>query len=297
VAELVLHWPGNFGKYFSYTSSSRTGHHTLRQAAEYLLWFWWPGSHVVALVVALVLFAASCVAAWRCPAGPLRRVCVSLVAFNVISTAATLAYALDAIDKLNEHYIAYFYWSAPPIMVMVILLALIGLAAEGATGATGAARAEAIAERARPVLAAVAAVVVGLAAVATFAVFAAAPQTRTSTTTVDPNRPPSQVPTDASLPAGVAQLAAVSGGRPVVLRFDHDSWPEMTGILLQAERTGVRACVATPGWGFMMTSQLNCTHAELRDGKPFWVFVNAKVPAKAPVVFRFQTSTVTSKPS
>jgi hypothetical protein len=30
----------------------------------------------------------------------------------------------------------------------------------------------------------------------------------------------------------------------IVLRFDYHSWPDVTGFLVQAERTRVRACVA-----------------------------------------------------
>ena len=44
VLELALHWPGNFGKYFSYSSSSRAGGHGAAQVVRYTLWFWWPHS-------------------------------------------------------------------------------------------------------------------------------------------------------------------------------------------------------------------------------------------------------------
>jgi len=44
----------------------------------------------------------------------------------------------------------------------------------------------------------------------------------------------------------VSALAARSGSRMIVLRFDHGSWPDITGFLVQAERTGVRACVPNP---------------------------------------------------
>src|SRR5579859_5282181 len=39
--DLTLHWPGDFGRYFSYSSSSRAGGHDLGQVARYVLWFWW----------------------------------------------------------------------------------------------------------------------------------------------------------------------------------------------------------------------------------------------------------------
>ena len=52
----------------------------------------------------------------------------------------------------------------------------------------------------------------------------------------------------------------------------------MTGLLVQAERTGVTACVADPSWEFMVTSQFICTPAELRDGVPFVVYQPGPVP-------------------
>ena len=42
VIELVLHWPGNFARYFSYSSSAKSTGHTTAQLVAYLLWFWWP---------------------------------------------------------------------------------------------------------------------------------------------------------------------------------------------------------------------------------------------------------------
>src|SRR5581483_4062593 len=42
VVNLVLHWPGDFGKYVSYGGSGRAGGHSPRQVIEYALWFWWP---------------------------------------------------------------------------------------------------------------------------------------------------------------------------------------------------------------------------------------------------------------
>jgi hypothetical protein len=51
---------------------------------------------------------------------------------------------------------------------------------------------------------------------------------------------------DPSLPAGVARIGALAGGRYAVISFPHDAWPEITGILVRAERTAVPACVADP---------------------------------------------------
>ena len=70
----------------------------------------------------------------------------------------------------------------------------------------------------------------------------------TSTNSSDPVVLSSGPDTDPALPGAVAALAARSAGRIIVLRFDQKSWPDVTGFLVQAERTGVRACVLNPVW-------------------------------------------------
>jgi hypothetical protein len=37
-ADLILHWPGQFGKYVRYSGSAKAGHHTVGQAIRYILW-------------------------------------------------------------------------------------------------------------------------------------------------------------------------------------------------------------------------------------------------------------------
>ena len=125
--ELVLHWPGNFGKYFAYSDSARSGGHSVAQVADYALWFWWP--HAGARAVAAVLVLAAAGAAWRMPASRVRRFCLALLAVNAASTVAFLGYTATGIDELNQYYIGYFYWSAPVIMILVLLVALAELLA------------------------------------------------------------------------------------------------------------------------------------------------------------------------
>ena len=42
VANLVLHWPGQFGGYLTYASSRRAGGHSVAQAVRDALWYWSP---------------------------------------------------------------------------------------------------------------------------------------------------------------------------------------------------------------------------------------------------------------
>jgi hypothetical protein len=272
VLELALHWPGNFGKYFAYSDSAQSGGHRAAQVVDYLLWFWWP--HAGAWAVAAGLALAATAAAWRTPAGPVRRLCLALLGVNAVSTAAFAAYTVIGIDELNQYYIGYFYWSAPALAVLVLVLAVTELLAVPAARA--------------------AAGVAAVAALAGCAAFALAPQTRLSTDHADPGNPVATGPVaDPSLPAGVAALAALAAGRYAVLSFPHDAWPAVTGILVQAERTAVPACVANPSWEFMMTSQFICTTAEVRDGRVFRVWAPGSVPRGMPVVGRLRRGIVT----
>jgi hypothetical protein len=270
IIELALHWPGNFGKYFGYTSSGKTGSHTLVQVTRYALWFWWPHAHAWALPV--VLAAAAALLTWRLRSGPLRRFCGALLAADAVSSVLFFAYAAVGVDFLSDYYIGYFYWSAPLLAVLVIALA----------------GTELLAGR----IAEVASICAAAAAVAAFAV---APLTRFDLAHVDPETPASTgLVTDPTLAAGTAFLAARADGRPLVFRFGNGAWPAITGLLVQAERTGVTACVADPSWAFMMTEQFICTPAELRDGAPFYVYQPGPVPPGITVVYRLRRGIVTA---
>jgi len=277
--ELVLYWPGNFGKYFAYSDSTQSGGHSVGQVADYVLWFWWPRAQAWAVAVVLVLLAA--VAASRMPSGPVRRFCLALLAVNGLSTVAFTAYTATGIDEVNQYYIGYFYWSAPAIMVLVIALAgTEWLAARTAgSGPAGARVTSGVA------------VALALAGCTAFAV---APLTRLSADHADPGDPAATGPvSDQALPAGVARIAALAAGRYAVISFSRGAWPAVTGILVQAERAGVAACVADPGWEFMMTSQFICTHEEVLNGLGFRVWVPAGVPRGMPVVCRLRRGIVT----
>jgi hypothetical protein len=276
--ELALHWPGNFGEYFAYSDSSRSGGHSVTQVADYALWFWWP--HAAAGAVAAALALAAGVVAWRMPGGPVRRFGRALLEACALSTIAFIAYAATGIDALNQYYIGYFYWSAPVIAILVLALAATQLART-----TG------------PAPAAVTAVV-AIAALAGCTAFAVAPQTRLSTEHADPANPAATGPvSDPNLPAGVAYVAKLAAGRPVVLVIaQHDAWPAVTGLLVQAERSGVRACVVGQNWEFMMTAQFVCTRGDTAAGRQFRVWLPGGVPRGMPVVCRLRRGIVTNGP-
>jgi hypothetical protein len=282
--ELALHWPGNFGKYFAYSGSSQSGGHSIAQVAAYALWFWWP--HAGAWAVAAALALAAVAAAWRMPPGPVRRFCQALLAADALSTVAFIAYAATGIDALNQYYIGYFYWSAPVLAILVLALAATQFASSGGPAPASASAA-----------ATVTAVIVA-ATLAACAAFAVAPSARLSTAHADPANPTGTGPvSDPNLPAGVAHIARLAAGRYVVLTIaQHNAWPAVTGLLVEAERTSVRACVVGQNWQFMMTSQFICTPKEIAAGRHFLVWMPGGVPRNMPVVFRLRRGIVTNGP-
>jgi hypothetical protein len=265
---LALHWPGPFGQYLAYASSSKAGGHTLAQAVRLALWYWWPYQYAWVVPVAGYAVAVA-VTRWLAPAR-LRGFLTALLAVNAVSSLVFLYYVLTGVGVLNEQYVGYFYWSAPLITLLVIVLGLV----EAMPARLGAAMA------------------LGTAALA-LAGLAVAPQARTSTNSSDPAVLASGPDTDQALPAMVSALAARAGGRMIVLRFDHQSWPDITGFLVQAERTGVRACVANPIWTFMITSQFVCTSAEISAGRAFWFLPSAP---RSEIIGRLRQAVVTAGP-
>ena len=89
VVNLVLHWPGDFAKYFAYSSSSQAGGHGPGQVVRYALWFWWPHRH--AWAVALLAYGAALAVARWLSRGTLRRFLLMMLAIDAVSSLAVLA--------------------------------------------------------------------------------------------------------------------------------------------------------------------------------------------------------------
>jgi hypothetical protein len=241
--DLILHWPGEFGKYLAYSSGKG---HPWHSVVRYVLWSWW--SHgpepVLPLALALSLFGVAALAAWLLTSGPLRRYLSMLLVVAAVATAAMLYYAATGIDTLTSTYIGYFYWAVPAIPVLVTVVA-VAVALPGWAGTALAAAGATVA----------------------VAAFAVAPFTRTSTLYSDPGQSVSGYATDPRLPAALTLMERRSPHRPLVIHTGpHGAWPSMTGILILAERTGVPACLAGPFWEFMVTSQFICTQSQIDHG-------------------------------
>jgi hypothetical protein len=270
VLDLVLHWPGQFGNYLAFATSNKSGGHSLVQAVRAALWYWWARGGAWALPVAGYAVAVA-VTRWLAPSS-LRRFLAALLLVNVLSSVVFVYYAMSGIDELSRRYEGYFYWSAPVITVLVIVLGVI---------------------EAMPLP--LGTIVAGGAVVLVLAALAVAPETRTSTTSSDPAVASSGQDTDAALPGAVSALAARSGGRMIVLRLDPQFWGDATGLLVQAERTGVRACVANPEYTFIVTSQFICTQREIADGQVYWL--RPAAPPGSTVLARLRQAVVTAGPA
>jgi len=290
VINLALHWPGDFGKYFGYGSS--TGGHPLGAVVRYVLWFWWPTANPPALAVLaclpVLLYAAAGWLAWRFTRPPVGRFLLALLAMNLVSSALFVFYCFTGVDNLTAkgYYIGYFYWSAPLITVLVIAVGVVeavGLA-PGRAAVQGAG-----AHRTATVLTA-ASVTVALAAVA---VFATRPLAQTPTAFTNPYQPSFAPDTDAGLRHAVDVVAERSPGKTIVLKLSHNAWRDMNGFLVQAERAGVHACIADPWWGFMVTSQFICTPQQLASGVKYYMWDDLTRPTGA-VLASLQDGRVTA---
>jgi hypothetical protein len=257
VINLVLHWPGDFGKYFGYGNSSQAGHHTLHQVVLYALWYWWPHHH--AWIFPLVGYPAALASAGWLTRGRLRRCLLTLIAMTVVTSAGFFFYTAVGIDHLTETYIGYFYWAVPAALALVIAVSVISAIRVTAFRVTAA---------------------ILVAATAVFAVFAALGGLRSSTVDNDP-----------LLPGAVRTLAADSHGRIIAIDGRNAAWVELPGFLVQAERTGVRTCVYQPGTDeVIVTKQFTCTQQEWDAGARY-EFLATAPPSGAQVLTRMGNPT------
>jgi hypothetical protein len=72
----------------------------------------------------------------------------------------------------------------------------------------------------------------------------------------------------------------------VVLDIQHDAWPEAAGLIVQAQRTGVDACVHYASLSFLFTTQVMCTPAQLASGAHFDVWIKGRHPVARETVLR-----------
>jgi hypothetical protein len=81
-----------------------------------------------------------------------------------------------------------------------------------------------------------------------------------------------------------------------VLHIDQPAWVETAGFLVQAERSGVKACLHDPWFTFLMTTQFICTPAQSASGQAYWFYTPRGLPPHAHVLLRFSGMAVAPAP-
>ena len=259
----IVNWPGQLPKYLDYSTRANGNlHHTAAVAVGYTLRFWWPGgpergAHVPEELVAavggvlLALLVLWLVTGCRHPGQ--RRLLLWSLAMVALMTVLFTYYAWRAIDEISAAYEGYFYWCAPLVLVLVGTAALIPRV-EQAAGRLPRGR---FWRAGRPIVP----LVIGLTTVA--AVAASMVPLR-----AEPDGP-GQYFGDPAIPHDVAVLAARDQGRPIVLDVSQAGWGDAEGVIVYADRIGLRACVSEQNWTTQFRAQSICTPAELRDGTAF----------------------------
>jgi hypothetical protein len=246
-ADLILHWPGQFGMYVRYARSAKAGHHTVGEAIRYVLWYWAPGPLWLAILVTGIAVAAGLAVAAAVPSLvtaspaslPLQRFLLAATWVGAATTAGMIYYVMRGVDDLNAAYIGFFYWSVPLLTFLV-----------AATGLTAARQGRGIAK-----------VAVAGALVVALGSGAASPGLRAD---VHDNEP--------ALFTTMTALAASAHGRLIVLQVGDFTEFDADGLVLQAERLGARACLAGPSSSvFEVTIQFICRPPQESTGVTYWL--------------------------
>jgi hypothetical protein len=268
VVNLVLHWPGEFGKYLSYGDKSHP--HGAGATARYVLSFW-AGQPALAAVLAVLLVAGLAGLALVRSPGDRRRFLVSGLGMGVLATVLFAGYAARGIDDLGQEYVGYFYWAVPLFLLLVAVLGLTGARADAIRLAVRV-RTVRLPVRLRTMRlpwrlrnARLGALrpgrhAAGLAtAVALLAALVVAGRSAALVTG------PENVP---ELPRVMGELSAYAGGRPLVVDLEQGAWPVLTALLVEGERAGQRVCARDPAWRFLVTAEFVCAGREVADGRP-----------------------------
>lgn len=232
VANLALHWPGEFGKYVKYGNSSQAGGHGVGRAVEYMVDYWWHGDHPVYAMLAIAAVAVLC--AVTHPDPQIRRYLTGAVVAGLAASALMVYYAARGIDEIDQIYIGQWSSMVEPLLLWVVA-ARLWTAFRPARVATG----QAV-----------------LAAASAAAVLAALWVPQAS----NPYRGFPQTP------RVLAKLEAFSGGRTILLDVGPDIGPNVPGVVLQATRTGHRVCLLDPGQALFVTDDYVCTASDRQRG-------------------------------
>ncbi len=265
VLNVVLHFPGEWGKYALYIRHNGVNTHPLGRALHYLLGFWAHRPRSGALLAGAGLLGAGLVALE--PDNERRRFFGCLLGAAFVMSVLFLAYVIRGVDDLSQGYIGVFYMTVPLLVLAVSAASLTsavvfrrrvrGVATDsrdstdaslGITGNAAVMVAERVGQPTKTRGAVATAVMLAVAA----AILVAAgigPQL------ANPYRGTSD------FPAAIASVrsAPARAGRVVAIEFPHDEWPVVMGFLVNGRRAGLTSCIVDPFWTFMVTSDNICS--------------------------------------
>lgn len=237
---LVLHWPGDFGGYLSF--SARSGGYRVSQVLLFMAWYLhssqgaWLGTVACVLVAGVVLVAARIAGRGRSAGLVLKRFSYALSTLAGLTTVAFGWYVADGSAGTLHYFIGYFFWAVPFSLILIVVIRLAVTLGDHPAVRIGS-------------LAAVVALLATLVS-GTVSVRAGAGDS------------------NPVIPRIVTTMASHSKGDVSVLGPVADpAWFEVMGILLQAQRTGVPVCVATPAGGYrVVLREFQCGRADLTHG-------------------------------
>lgn len=245
VLNMVLHWPGEWMKYLTYTAGNASTGILGRTVggAGFVLHYWrtaLPGGLLPVLAAGAVVGWA----AFRSRESGERAFLRRMLVLGAVLTAALWFYAAVGVDDLGAAYVGMFYLAVP---LWVVTLAVVHLVQR--------------LRRTRPQVALVGAVVLTLLAVGQLARTPGLRAPRPDDTVV---RTISAAIYDAGPP-----------GRPVALAYAPELWPVTTGLLLAGDRAGRRVCLVDGRAAVMVPAAYRCSPEELSVARRVTLFRTA----------------------
>jgi hypothetical protein len=279
VLNVVLHFPGQWGKYGGYILH-HSGHHPIGPSLRFVLSFW-AHSPLAGLLIAVFGLVGGAVA-WREPDRERRRFLVSLFAMGLFMSVLFLVYANRGVDDLSQGYLGIFYMTVP-LLVLLTSAAAITTATEGfRTRSTHRLmRGRAVGSRATRKTTSAPLLLVA-------AVLLIAAWNGPQLTNRYRGRP------DLEVAVATVKAAPQRQGRMVAIDFPHSVWPEAVGFMVNASRAGLQSCFVDPSWTFMVTTEHVCRAATL--GVTWRIRIdaaNGSEPVGAPVIWSDTLNVIT----
>ena len=265
VLNIVLHYPGEWGKYWLYVRSGSKPN-ALGPSIHYLMGFWAKRPKSGALLALTGLIGVALTAREKDPSR--RRFFACALGGVAVMSTLFLVYAIRGVDDLSQSYIGIFYMSMPLLLVAV-----------AAAAASSTIEGDGI-HTLRPLR-----TLVATSLVAAPLVFGVVGSRLTS-----PYRGDSDLPSAVSAVKSDSQRA----GRPVAIVFPHDEWPQVVGFVVEASRSGLTSCVSDPYWNFMFTSDFVCRPAEAASAWQLRIDFPGPIPAGARTVWSDSLMVVTA---